>query len=275
MDTKAKDTLTGSSSVWIERLARLGYAAKGVVYAVVGVLAAMAAFGTGGRTTDTNGALVTIVAQPFGKFLLGLVAVGLFGYVLWCFVQAIADAENKGSDAKGIAQRLGYAGSGIVYAGLALNAVQIVRGVGGGGGSNGSQDWTARVLAQPFGQWLVGIAGVAVIGMGFYQFYEAYKAKFRKKIKMNQMSDSEKKWTLYSGRCGIAARGVVFSIIGIFLIQAAHASNPNRAIGLAGALEALAQQPYGSLILGIVALGLIAYGIYNFVLARYRQISTL
>lgn len=275
MHTKAKDTLTGSSSVWIERLARLGYAAKGVVYAVVGVLAAMAAFGTGGRTTDTNGALVTIVAQPFGKFLLGLVAVGLAGYVLWCFVQAIADAENKGSDAKGIAQRLGYAGSGIVYAGLALNAVQIVRGVGGGGGSNGSQDWTARVLAQPFGQWLVGIAGVAVIGMGFYQFYEAYKAKFRRKIKMNQMSDSEHKWALYSGRCGIAARGVVFSIIGIFLIQAAHNSDANRAIGLAGALEALAQQPYGSLILGIVALGLIAYGIYNFVLARYRQISTL
>lgn len=274
MSTKPTDNLTGNSSVWIERLARLGYAAKGVVYAVVGVLAAMAAFGTGGRTTDTNGALVTIVAQPFGKFLLGLVAVGLFGYVLWCFVQAIADAENKGTDAKGIVQRLGYAGSGIVYAGLALNAVQIVRGVGGGGSSNGSQDWTARVLAQPFGQWLVGIAGAAVIGMGFYQFYEAYKAKFRKKIKMNQMSDSEKKWALYSGRFGIAARGVVFSIIGIFLLQAAHESNANKAIGLAGALEALAQQPYGSLILGIVAIGLIAYGIYNLVLARYRQIVT-
>lgn len=275
MHAQPKGTLTGSSSVWLERFARLGYAAKGVVYAVVGILAAMAAFGTGGRTTDTNGALVTIVAQPFGKFLLGLVAVGLVGYVVWCFVQAIADAENKGTDAKGIMQRLGYAGSGIVYAGLALNAVQIVRGAGGGGSSNASQDWTARLLTQPFGQWLVGIVGAAVIGMGFYQFYEAYKAKFRKKIKMNQMSDSEKKWALYSGRFGIASRGVVFSIIGIFLLQAAHDSNPNRVTGLAGALQALAQQPYGSLILGIVALGLIAYGIYNFVLARYRQIATV
>lgn len=259
---------------WVERLARFGFVAKGVVYAVVGLLAAQAAFGTGGKKTDTQGALQTIVTQPFGKFLLGLVAVGLLGYALWRLVEAAMDPENKGSDAKGIIQRLSYAGNGLIYAGLALTAVQILMGTGGGGSSNAQRDWTARLLAQPFGQWLVGTIGAIVIGIGFYQLYEAYSAKFRQKFKLHEMSETERTWAIRSGRFGYAARGVVFSIIGFFLIQAARQANPNQTKGLGGALEALAQQPYGPWLLGLVATGLIAYGLYYIAQARYRQIST-
>jgi Domain of Unknown Function (DUF1206) len=261
-----------ANNLWVERLARLGFAAKGVVYALVGLLAAQAAFGSGGKKTDTQGALQTIVNQPFGQFLLSLVAIGLFGYALWRIVEAIADPDHKGNDLKGILQRCSYAGNGLVYAGLALTAVQIVLG-SGGSNSNASQDWTARLLAQPFGQWLVGTLGALIIGLGFYQFYQAYKATFRKKLKLQDMSHTQQTWIVRTGRLGLAARGVVFLVIGFFFIQAARQSDPNQAIGLGGALESLAQQPYGAWVLGLVALGLIAYGIYYMMQARYRYIG--
>ena len=264
--------LTKNPSLWVERLARFGYAAKGVVYGIVGLLAAQAAFGTGGKTTDTKGALKEIVTQPFGKVLLGVVAIGLFGYVLWQFVQAIKDPEDKGTDTKGILQRIGYAISGIIYAGLALSAVRIILG-SPSGNSNSTQDWTALLLSQPFGQWLVGTVGAFIVGLGFYQFYKAFTTKFRKEFNLSQLSDTEQKSVKAISRFGLAARGVVFCIIGFFLIQAARQSDASQAQGLGEALQTLAQQPYGAWLLGIVALGLIAYGIYMVMQARYRRID--
>lgn len=261
-------------SVWVERLARFGYAAKGVVYGIVGLLAAQAAFGAGGKTTDTQGALATILAQPFGKFLLAVVAIGLIGYVFWRFVQAIKDPENQGTDIKGILQRIGYGINGVIYAGLALSAIQLVAGSGGNGSQNSTQDWTARLLSQPFGQWLVGTVGAFVIGLGFYQFYQAFSAEFRRQLDLRELSNAEEKWVMGISRFGLAARGIVFCLIGFFLIQAARSNQPGKARGLGEALQVLAQQPYGAWILGIVALGLVAYGIYMVIQARYRRLAT-
>jgi hypothetical protein len=259
--------------MWVERLARFGYAAKGIVYAIIGVLAVQAAVGQGGKTTDAKGALGAIAAQPFGKFLLALVAFGLIGYVVWRAVQTIQDPEHKGDDPKGLATRLGYGISGLIYASLAFSAIGLIMGSGNSGsGSSSQQDWTARVLSQPFGQWLVGLVGAFIIGLGFYQMYKAYKAKFRKEMKLREMSPTEETWATRIGRFGIAARGIVFVIIGFFLLQAARQSDPNQVRGLDGALQALAQQPYGPWLLGIVALGLLAYGIYMGVQARYARI---
>lgn len=260
--------------MWVERLARLGYTAKGIVYVIIGVLAVKAAVGTGGKTTDAQGALGEIAAQPFGKFLLALVAFGLIGYVVWRFVEAIQDPQHRGNDGKNWARRLGSGISGLIYAGLALSAIKLIAGTGGGGSSNSTQDWTARILSQPFGQWLVGVTGAFIIGLGFYQLYKAYKAKFRNDLKLREMSPTEQTWATRIGRFGEAARGIVFMIIGFFLIQAARQSNPNEARGLDGALQALAQQPYGPWLLGIVALGLVAYGIHMWVQARYLRINT-
>ncbi|MFB2835863.1 DUF1206 domain-containing protein [Floridanema evergladense] len=253
---------------WVEKLARLGLIAKGIVYSIVGVLAAQAAFGTGGKTTDTAGALQTIVTQPFGKFLLALVAVGLLGYMLWRFLQAFLDPEDKG-----IFGRLGSFIAGIIYAGLALTAVKLIIG-SGSGNSNSTEDWTARLMSQPFGQWLVGIVGAFIIGFGFYEFYKAFTAKFREDLKWQQMNHHQRNFATNLGRFGYFARGVVFVVIGFFLIQAARFSNPNQARGFGEALAALAGQPYGPWILGLVAIGLLAYGIYTFVEAKYRRIKT-
>ena len=262
---------TRAASGWIEPLGRLGYAAKGIVYAIVGVLAAQAAIGAGGETTDTQGALSRIVEAPFGRVLLGLTAVGLLGYAIWRVVQAFLDTENKGSDAKGYVVRTAYALIGVAYLGLALTAVQIIRGAGGGSSGQTQQSWIARLLAQPFGQWLVGLIGAVVIGIGLYQLYKALRASFRDKLKLGEMSAAEQTWATRSGRLGYAARGVVFAIVGALIIAAARDANASEARGIAGALDTLAAQPYGPWLLGVVALGLIAYGFFCLVEARYRR----
>ena len=256
-----------------EKLARFGYAAKGTVYFIVGLLAAQAAAGTGGRTTDTSGALREILVQPFGKVLLSLLTVGLLGYALWRFVQAVLDPEAASRDRpeKRIVQRIGYLMSAIAYSGLALTAVKLVLGTGGTDGK-ASQDWTEQLLAQPFGQWLVGLAGAIGLSVGLSYFYQAYTAKFQQHLKLNQMSTTERTWSKRLGRFGIAARGVVFCIIGLFLMLAALRSDASRVKGLGEALAVLAQQSFGPWLLGTVALGLIAYSIHSLVEARYRQI---
>ncbi|HEY0051257.1 MAG TPA: DUF1206 domain-containing protein [Pyrinomonadaceae bacterium] len=262
-----------SAGLWITLLARFGYAAKGIVYITIGVLAAYAAFTPGGKTTDSRGALEEILFQPYGKYLLGAVALGLAGYALWRFVQAVKDTENKGSGAKGIALRLGYAAIAIIYIGLALSAVRMILGSGGEStGDSTSQEWTATLLAQPYGQWLVGAVGLGFVAAALSHFYKAYTAKFREKLMTSQMGEKAQSFAHRSGQFGLAARGVVFGLIGAFLIQAALHSNAGEARGLSGALAALGQQTYGQLLLGVVALGLVAYGFYMLVLARYRRI---
>jgi len=255
----------------VEKLARFGYAVKGVVYGLIGILAVMAAFGSGGKTSGSRGVLGTIADGPFGQVLLGLIAVGLFGYALWRFVQSFADPDNKGTDAEGIIKRIGYFVSGVIHVGLGIAAIRLLLGSGGGGGSN-ADSWTAKLMSQPLGLWLVGIVGLIVIGVGLRQFYKAKKADFFEKLKTGEMSASERTWAKRAGQAGLAARGVVFSIIGFFLIQAALNANPQEARGLGGALDTLAAQPYGPYLLGIVAIGLVGYGVYCWVNARYRKI---
>jgi hypothetical protein len=258
---KAKD--------WIEPLARIGYTAKGVVYTLVGVLAVQVALGLGGSVEGSDGVMRTIAAQPFGKVLLILTALGLVGYVVWRFVQALLDPDNKGTDATGVIKRIGYAVSGVSYTLLAFTAVQLVMS-GSSGGGDAKQTWTARLLSQPFGQWLVALVGVVIIGVGLYHFHRAYKASFAQKYD-GKMSAQQYRWAKRIGRFGLSARGVTFLIIGGFFFQAARQSDASEAQGLDAALTTLAQETYGQTLLGIVALGFIAYGLHCFSRARYRR----
>jgi hypothetical protein len=260
---------------WIERLARFGYAAKGVVYMLVGLLAFQAAFNWGGRITGSKGAFRTIADQPFGNFLLFLVGVGLLGYVVWRFVEAFRDPEHRDSGISAFGRRVSYFISGLIYASLAIFALRIVfssPSSNDGGGST-SEQGVATLLAQPFGQWLVGFVGVAIVAYGFYSIYKAYSTKFRRQLKLAQMSPKEEKWSTRIARFGLTAKGLVSVIIGYFFIQAARTSDPSQAQTTEGALQTLQQQPYGAWLMGIVALGLIAYGIHLEVQARYRRIS--
>lgn len=260
-------------SPWVERLARFGYAAKGVVYIVAGALAVLAALGAGGELTDARGAMRSIARQPFGRTLLGFVAFGLVAYVLWRWVQSVTDADRKGNDAKGLALRVGYFFSGAVYAGLSFSAARIMLRAYEDGEPGAAQSWTERLMSLPYGAWLVSLTGLSVIGFGLYQCYKAYTAKFRKRLKLSSMSERARAWATLSGRLGYAARGVVFCTVGVLLVRAARAYDPHRARGLDGALQLLARQSYGKLILFAVATGLVAYGFYAMVEARYRRIA--
>lgn len=255
---------------WVVGLARLGFVAKGIVYAVIGFLALQAALGSGGQTTDSQGALYKIAQQPFGRILLALMALGLIGYALWRFVQAAVDTENKGSDAKGMVKRIGYAGIGLIHCGLAFTAFKVIQGSAGGGSTE--QSWTARLLSQPLGQWLVGIVGLVLIGAGLYSCYQAYSTKFREKLKTEEMSRTEDAWVTRAGRLGLGARGLVLGITGWFFMRAALQTDPGQSGGLERVLDTLAGQLYGRWLLGGMAVGLIAYGLYALAEARYRKI---
>ncbi|HYJ45378.1 MAG TPA: DUF1206 domain-containing protein [Pyrinomonadaceae bacterium] len=262
-----------AASPWMERLARFGYSTKGIVYIVVGGLATLTATGLGGETTDTRGALREIENKPFGKVALAAVAFGLVGYVLWRWVQAVADVEHKGKKLKGIAVRFGYFFSGAVYAGLAFTAAKILIDVDEPDTSSDVQEqWIARLLAMPYGYWLALLVGAGVIGFGLYQIYKGVRAKFLKRLELGARSSIRMTWATWSGRIGYAARGVLFCIIGFFVIQAARHYNPVEARGLDEALATLAQNYYGAWTLGAVSVGLVIYGFYMLVEARYHRI---
>ncbi|MGY2131067.1 DUF1206 domain-containing protein [Hymenobacter sp. HD11105] len=262
-------SLPHSPSSGIKALARFGFAAKGVVYIVVGTLAVMAATGVqGGKTADKQQALQTIQDLPFGRVLLGLVAFGLLGYVVWRLVQAFRDTEDKGSDAKGMARRLGYAGSGLLYAGLAFAAGRAALSGGASGQGGGTQQsLIAKLLDQSWGQWALGAIALGVIGAGLYQIYRAYSGKFSKHVNSSGLPAEQQRIVYRTGQVGYTARGIVMAIIGYFLLQAAMQSNSNAAQGTEGAFDLLASM--GPAVLAIVALGLMAYGVYMLVQAKY------
>jgi hypothetical protein len=266
------DVRAAARSGWVERCARLGYGAKGVVYAIIGTLALRLALGQGGRTTDSQGALDSVARQPFGKFLLALLAVGLVGFVVWRWVQAFLDPEHQGTRGKALAKRLLYFGSGALYAGLAITAVQRVLG-SAQQGAHGTRHWTARLLEQPLGQVLVALVGVGVIAYAVKEFHSAYTTRFRRRLDLQRLSPRRAHTAVQLSRFGLASRGAVFLLMGGFFLLAALHSNPGEAKGLGETLATLARQPHGAVLLGLTAAGLLAYSLYLFIEARYRRIA--
>jgi Domain of Unknown Function (DUF1206) len=255
----------------VETLARFGYGARGVVYGLVGALALLAAIGSGGQTGGSRSALQTLVSQPFGKVWLVLIAVGLFGFCAWRILEALTDADNRGSEMKGLAIRGAHLISGIVYAGLALSTLNLALGRGSGGGEDrAAQDWTAWLMSQPFGQWLVALVGLIIAGTGLAFIVKAWRGRVADRL---SLPSDKRDWIVTLGRMGFAARGVVFLIIGGFLGLAAWHASSSQVHGLGGALQALEQQPYGWVLLALTAIGLFAFGLFGLVQARYRHID--
>jgi uncharacterized protein DUF1206 len=260
------------NAAWLNALARVGLVAKGVSYALVGVLAIKLAADSGGKATSRQGALHTLAQHSFGKFVLVVLAFGFAAYAIWRFAQAFFDKNNDGDGAKGLAKRAGYFGRGAIYAGLTYSTIKILSGSAEQSQNQKAHKTAATVLSWPAGKWLVGAAGLVLIGVGLWNGYRAVEKKFLKNWKTEQMSPTAQRWGTRSGVIGLPARMVVFTLIGIFVVKAAHDYNPSEAIGLDGALQKLASQSYGSWLLGIVAAGLLAYAVFCFFEARYREV---
>lgn len=256
-----------------ELAARVGYAARGVIYLIVGGLAALAATGQGGDTTDSRGALSQLLGAPFGKFLLAALALGLVCYAAWRSVQAIRDPDGHGTGIKGIVIRSSLAISALIYLGLAVFALSLLFGWGIGGSSGGSesshQEWTAWLLQQPLGPWLVAGVGLAIIGAGLAHCVKAWTAGFERYF---ETDPTESEIVSPVSRFGLFARGVAFLIIGSFFVVAALQHDPSEARGLSGALKALQQQAFGWLPLAVLAFGLLAFGAYSLIESFYRRV---
>ncbi len=261
-------------SDWVERAARVGYAAKGVVYAVIGVLAVQQALGSG-DAEGTRGALRTIGSGQFGQILLWIMAGGLAGYVVWRLTQALVDPEADALEeggAKRWGKRAFYLGSAILYGLLAWYAAQLAMAGGGGGSGSGggSQGWVSELMGVAWGVWLVGIVGAGIVIRGLIQFWKAYTDKFKEKISSFDLGPARSKWIVRASRLGLTARGVVFALIGGSVVRAALQRDPEEARGLEGSLEFLVTNPW---LLGAVGVGLVGYALYQWVKARYRLIG--
>jgi len=261
-----------AASPLLELLERLGYLVRGALYAVMGLLAlGIALRVTGGQTTDLSGSLVFLVSNPFGKLTLVVVAVGLAAYSLWGFTRAIYDPLHRGSGASGYAARLGFVSSALSYAAIVILALQLLAGSGAPSGDS-TQKTIASVLTHPAGGGLTILIGLIAIAIGLGQFLEAYQANFAKDLKGAEMSQSERTWAIRFGRFGMFARGVTFLVIGWFVVQAGIHHDPAQAQGFGGAFVFLLAQPFGRIVLGIVALGFVSLGLHSFACARWIRL---
>jgi hypothetical protein len=259
-------------SSWGKGLARWGLLSKGTLYVLVGLIAVDVAVAGGRRVRDRGGALSALSDTWLGKLLVGAVAVGLLGYAFWRFVEAVLGRPMEGGEKEPFWKRLGYAARGFWYLGLFGIAVSALTGSDESGGSRQEDRFTARVLEWPAGRWLVTAVGLGILGAGVFNLWRGLGARFRKNLKLRKMSDTEERVFTGVGVVGHMARGVVFGLMGFFLVRAAWQYDPKEAVGLDGALAELLRQDYGDTLLGLVASGLLAYGLYCFVEARYREV---
>jgi hypothetical protein len=259
-----------AESRWVERAGRVGYVAKGVLYLLIGLIAIQVPLGLEDSPEDRQGAFRGVAQQPFGEVLLLVLAAGLAGYALWRLAQAIFDTEDDGTDPKGLAKRLSYLARGALYAFFAFSAFALVAGLGSSGGNE--QEEAATVFELPFGRWIVGAIGAGFLVAGAYNGYRSLTNDFRKHLREHELSPKVRGWVIVLGVVGHAARGVVFALIGLFLVRAAWQYDPNEAKGIDGALLKVAEAPYGPALLSAVAAGLIAYGAFCLVQSRYREV---
>lgn len=260
----------------LELLARTGFLVKGLLYIVIGVLALQVATGLGGRVTGTRGALMTVLGQPFGRTLLLIAAISLFGYAVWRVLQGLLDSDGLGHEWRAIALRVSYVGRGAVYAALGLQVVRIYRGLSQSSGTS-EREIAAEAFRWPFGDWLVVLAGLALIGFAVQQVYAAITSRLERNLDLARLRRDAGEWAVSLSRFGMAARGVVFALLGWFVVGAGLSRDPSEVGTTASSMRLLAAQPggLGRWLLGITAAGFIAYGFYQLVHARYLRIRRM
>lgn len=257
----------------LQTATRVGFACKGIVYLLAGVLMVLETLDGGKRTADKDDAMRTLGSAPFGDLILPVMGAGLLAYALWRVLSAIRDTEDKGNSAKGIARRCGYLISALIYGGLGYDAFRRFAGKGSGGGDEAAS-LTATVLTKPGGTLLVIGAGIGLIIFGVTQVRYGLKRKFLKHLRTGQMSADEKRWAERAGKFGYPARGVVFGLMGVFLLIAGMEDDSSEVRSTKGVLEIIASLPFGTVLLMLVAAGLALYGLYTLFESRYRTVRT-
>jgi hypothetical protein len=256
----------------LEALTRIGFIGYGLLHLAVAWLALQLALGKATGESDQAGAFRTLAGQPFGRFLLIVVAVGLAAMAVWqLLLGAVGHREQRGMART--AERAASLARAVVYAALAWTAYRVVVGVPTSSAQQ-QQTTTAGIMAQPFGRFLVAVAGLAVLALGVGLFVYGAKRRFEKRLMMYRMNERTRQAARRLGQAGYVAKGVAFGIVGLLLADAALTNNPARSRGLDAALHTLIAQPFGKFLLILIAVGFAAFGIYCFLQARYRKVTS-
>jgi hypothetical protein len=248
---------------------RAGLVARGLVYVLLGWIAIQIAAGHSAHRANQKGALATVAAQPGGTVMLIALAIGLAGYALWRFSQAVFGTPTDGRE---LGPRLKSLVRGLIYAGLCAIAVGVVVGTRGSSQDKQQADVTARVMQHAGGRWLVGLIGVVVLVVGASMAMSGIRLTFRRELDTARMPRRARKAIVGLGAFGTVARGIVIAVAGALVIAAAVTTDPRKSTGLDGALRTLAHQTLGPWLLGLIALGLIAFGVYGIASAKWTKI---
>jgi hypothetical protein len=259
------------ASPWIVGVGRFGIAAKGMVYVIIGWLALQTAVRGAGHPVDQQGVLYSILRHRYGRIMLAALAAGLFAYTFWRIAESLLNPERERYNLKGTLTRIFRLGSGVVYGALGVMATRLL--IGYEVHRRRPRDWTELVMREPLGKWLVVGIGAGILGFGLFRIWKAYTGELKGQLLLDRYTEWARDWITWVGRVGQAARGVVFAVIGAFAVVAGVDVNPAEAKGVAEALSYIEHAPMGPYLLTATALGLIAYGLFQFVEAAYRRIS--
>lgn len=256
----------GGDFGWAKPIMQAGYGGRGLVYTVIGGVAVWAIW-HGGTADGVKGAFRTLETTTGGGLVLALIVIGMAAYALWRVLDAAFDLEDYGSDAKGAVARAGMVVTGLTHLLIGLVALTLLIGAPGdaSGGSNLVRG-VSTVMSWPFGRWLVGLGGALTVAAGIYYFAKAYRMSYLQHLRGNAVTA---RWNDLL-RAGVAAQGLVVTTVGAFLLLAARAADPGRAGGMGQTFSWISGQPYGRILVTLLALGLICFALFCFVNARYR-----
>jgi hypothetical protein len=254
-------------SSWIDRAARIGLVAYGVVHLVIAWLALQLAFGDQQGSADSQGAVQRLSEQPFGQVLVWAVGIGMFLLAVWQALEALFGYRAEEGFTR-VRKRVTAAGKAVVYTVIGLSAVHAATG-SSKSGKNGTDSTTAKVMDWPGGQLIVCGIGLALIGIGGYLVYRAFTEKFAKHINAQGKTGETGTAYLWFGKAGYTAKGITFGIVGVLFLYAGLTHDPHKSGGLDQALHKVLQQPFGPFLLGAIAVGLGCYGLFCFARARH------
>ncbi|MEV0608594.1 DUF1206 domain-containing protein [Polymorphospora rubra] len=254
----------------LEALARAGFIGYGIVHLLFAWLALQIAFGRPADDGDQSGALRTLAQQPLGKVLVIAVCVGLAAMALWQALEAaVGHREDRGNERT--VERVASAVRTVVYAYFAWTAYKVFSNANSSS-ADSQEVLTGKLMESTGGQWLVGLAGLVLAGVGVGLVVYGVIKRFEKHLHTGRMSPRVRKLTQRLGVAGYSAKGAVYAVAGVLIVTAAVTYDPDKSRGLDGALHALREQPFGTVLLALMALGIAAFGVFCFVQAKYRKV---